>query len=329
MNSSIFIYSILSFIILILCAIFSYKLNLIDIPTKRKIHTKPTIYTGGIAISIAWVLSIIILDIPDNTLNNILSIGFLISIIGLIDDRYDLNVGGKLSLQIIPIFYLIIFQNLALDHLGNYIYFKLELGTFKIVFTLISVLFLINSFNYFDGLDGTLSFSTISVLSILFFLIPDQNVQYFLTILIIPLCIFLLFNFSILNLPKMFLGDSGSLLIGFVISFLLIYLANKDFAHPILLSWSVAIFVYEFLSINLIRLKNKKDVFKAGKDHLHHLIFAKSKSIFLTNFIMFSANIFLFTIGYLSFLFIGSITSLAVFILCFIIFFILRRDYLK
>ena len=272
MNSSIFIYSILSFIILILCAIFSYKLNLIDVPTKRKIHTKPTIYTGGIAISIAWVLSIIILDIPDNTLNNILSIGFLISIIGLIDDRYDLNVGGKLSLQIIPIFYLIIFQNLALDHLGNYIYFKLELGTFKIVFTLISVLFLINSFNYFDGLDGTLSFSTISVLSILFFLIPDQNVQYFLIILIIPLCIFLIFNFSILNLPKMFLGDSGSIFLGYFISINIIENYNVE-----KILYCEDIFLIMFLPgvdmsrLLVERIYNRKNPFIGDLNHIHHL----------------------------------------------------------
>ena len=62
----------------------------------------------------------------------------------------------------------------------------------------------------------------------------------------IPTLIFLFFNFSLLNFPKLFLGDSGSLLFGFLISFILIYAAKYNLTHPILLAWSVAIFVYEF-----------------------------------------------------------------------------------
>ena len=125
----------------------------------------------------------------------------------------------------------------------------------------------------------------------------------------------------------MFLGDSGSLLIGFIISFILIYLANKNLFHPILLSWSVVIFVYKFLSINIIRLKNKRDPFKAGKDHLHHAIFEKTNSLFLTNFFITSINIILFIIGYLSFTLINSLTSLIIFIIIFFVFLILRNQY--
>ena len=85
------------------------------------------------------------------------------SIIGFIDDKLNLNAGGKLSLQVIPIFYLIVFKNFTIINLGNYDYFTFNLGTFQMPFTLICVLFLINSFNYFDGMDGTLSFASISV----------------------------------------------------------------------------------------------------------------------------------------------------------------------
>src|SRR5210317_157529 len=107
-------------------------------------------------------------------------------------------------------------------------------------------------------MDGTLSSITISVLSILFFLNVNQEFRFFLVVISVPLMIFLFFNFSLLKLPKMFLGDSGSLLLGFVISFILIYAAKKDFIHPILLACSVAIFVYEFLSVNIIRIRNNK-----------------------------------------------------------------------
>ena len=325
MYNEIPIYFLLTFFLLFVCAKIGYALNLVDLPNKRKIHLKPTAYTGGIAIIISLLFALQAVDVFDKALSLILSISFLISLVGLIDDKFSLNTGGKLSLQIIPIFYLIIFENLTLNNIGAYNYFILELGSFSVPFTLLCVLFLTNAFNYFDGMDGTLSFTTISVLAILYFLIPDQNFQLFLIMILIPIGIFLCFNFSLLKLPKIFLGDSGSLLLGFIISFILIYLAKEKFIHPILLAWSVAIFVYEFLSINIIRLKNKQNPFKAGTDHLHHRLFEKNKSIFLTNFLISSFNVFLFTIGYLSFSFINELISLILFSAFFIIFLILRN----
>ena len=329
MTNAIIIYTIFCFLLLFVCAKISYEFYLVDLPNKRKFHRTATAYTGGIGISIIYIFAIFIFDISSNSLNIILSLGFLISIVGLIDDKFNLNVGGKLSLQIIPIFYLIVFENLSLSHIGDYSNFKLELGAFSIPFTLLSVLLLINAFNYLDGTDGTLGFSTMSVLIILYYLIPDQEKKLFLIVIIIPIFIFLFFNFALFRLPKMFLGDSGSLLIGFIISFTLIYLNTQNLVHPILLAWSVVVFVYEFLSINLIRLKNKKNPFQAGQDHLHHILFKKTKSIILTNFFITLMNIIFFIFGYLSFLLISPLTSLILFVFLFITFFFIRNKYRK
>ena len=133
MNISILIYIFFSFILLFLCGKLSYSLNLVDIPNKRKIHTQKTAYTGGIALSVILVFAIILFDSFNQSLSLILSIGFLISIVGLIDDKYNLNIGGKLSLQIIPIFYLIIFEKFSLYHIGNYDLLNLELGVFLLI----------------------------------------------------------------------------------------------------------------------------------------------------------------------------------------------------
>lgn len=327
MFNGLIIYVILSFLLLLSSAIISYKLNLLDIPNKRKKHSLPTSYTGGLALSLAYIFSIQIFNVVGDKLNLIISMAFLMAMIGFLDDKFKLNTGGKLSLQIIPIFYLIVVENINLYQIGDYYYFRLELNSFSIPFTILCVLFLINSFNYFDGLDGTLSFTTISVLSILYFLIDNKNTELFLLTILLPICIFLCFNFSLFNLPKMFLGDSGSLLLGFIIAFFLIYLANQKIIHPILLAWSIAIFVYEFLSINLIRLKNKKYIFRAGLDHLHHNLFKRNNSILLTNFLIFITNIILFIIGYAALKFISPLISLILFIFLFIIFFILRNNY--
>ena len=149
MYDKIISYAFIIFFLLLASALLSYKFNLVDIPSKRKIHTKPTAFTGGIIISIGYLIALQIFDFASNSLNLILSIGFLISIVGLIDDKYNLNTGGKLSLQVIPIFYLIVFENIKLTQIGDYEYFKLSLGSFATPFTLLCVLLLINSFNYF------------------------------------------------------------------------------------------------------------------------------------------------------------------------------------
>ena len=327
MSYEIIIYTLLSFILLLTCAKISYKYNLVDFPNNRKMHTEATAFTGGVALSLIFAISILLFEISNNIFNLILSMSFLMSITGFIDDKYNLNVGGKLSLQIFPIFYLIVFQNLTLNHLGDYGFFEIKSGSFSIPLTLICALFLINAFNYFDGVDGTLSFVSISVLSILYFLVPDQEFKFFLIIILIPICTFIFFNFSFFKLPKIFLGDSGSLLLGFIISFILIYLANQNIVHPILLAWSIAIFVYEFIAVNFIRLKNNQNPFKAGRDHLHHILLERTNSIFHTNLLISATNVILFIVGYLSYTFISPLISITLYIFLFFIFLILRNKY--
>ena len=329
MNNLIIIYLIISFILLFFLTKISYNLKLVDLPSSRKIHSKPTAYTGGIILSLVYLSSIEIFSISKQDLNLILSIGFLISIVGFVDDKYNLNIGGKLSLQIIPVIYLIIFQDLYLDNIGDYDFFNLDLGTFAIPFTLLSIILLINATNYFDGIDGILGTTFITVLCILYFLVSDYSFRLFLIIIIIPLSFFLFFNFSFFKLPKLFLGDGGSLLLGFILSFSLIYLEKKNLVHPILLAWSIAIFVFEFLSINIIRIKNNKKLFKAGNDHLHHLIFKSTKSIFLTNLYLNLIHIILFMIGYLTFVMFNALFSLVLFVFIFVIFLTLRNIYSK
>ena len=327
MNIFFVSYFALAFLLLFVCAKISYKLDLLDSPNQRKLHANPTAYTGGVALSLIYLISLKLFNFNSADLNLIVSISFLISIVGLIDDKFKLNTGGKLSLQILPIFYLIFIEKIFLSNIGDYSYFKINLESFSAPFSLLCVLLLINAFNYFDGIDGSLGFTTISVIAILYFLVPEINDKLFLITVFIPLVIFLIFNFSLFSLPKLFLGDSGSLMLGFLISLSLIHYASQNIVHPILLAWSVVIFVYEFLSLNILRIKNKKNIFNAGLDHLHHRLYKKTNSIFLSNFYLVFINIFLFLIGYISFVFISSLISLILFISLFVIFYQIRKNY--
>ena len=322
-------YLTIGFILFLICAKISYKFNLLDIPNQRKLHAHPTAYTGGIVLSLIYLLSLKLFNFNSANLSLIVSLSFLISIVGLIDDKFKLNIGGKLSLQILPIFYLIFIEKIYLNNIGYYTYFKTDLESFSGPFSLLCVLFLINAFNYFDGIDGSLSFTTISVIAIIYFLVPEINDKLFLITILLPIVIFLCFNFSLFNLPKLFLGDSGSLMLGFLISLILIYFANEKIIHPILLAWSVVIFVYEFLSLNITRIIIKKNIFNAGLDHLHHKLYKKTNSILLTNFYLMLINIFLFLIGYSTFVFINPLASLIMFASLFPIFYQIRKSYLN
>ena len=70
------IYSLLTFIILFLVAIISYKVNLLDIPNERKIHLKPTAFTGGLGISISYLIAIMFFEFGSNNLTLVVSMGF-------------------------------------------------------------------------------------------------------------------------------------------------------------------------------------------------------------------------------------------------------------
>lgn len=81
------IYSLISFLLFFICAKISYKLNFVDLPSKRKIHSKSTAYTGGIIISIIFLIALELFDLfnfSNNNLNLIISIAFLISLVGKI-----------------------------------------------------------------------------------------------------------------------------------------------------------------------------------------------------------------------------------------------------
>ena len=114
MTIQLSIYFLFSFIVILIITKLSYKLNLVDFPNKRKIHKSPVAFTGGISLCVCIFISNYMFIFDFKELNSILSMSTLIALIGLLDDKYNLNIGGKLSLLVIPIFYLVIFENIYL-----------------------------------------------------------------------------------------------------------------------------------------------------------------------------------------------------------------------
>jgi len=298
--------------------------GLLDIPNQRKIHIDATPYTGGIILALTYLFIIFITDFENKYLNQILSYGFIISLTGLIDDRYHVRPGTKLLLQTIPIFFLID-QNLYLTNLGNYIIFgNLELGSVERIFTFLCCLLLINAFNYNDGIDGLAAVIAITVLisfSLFLFILGNKSDSNNLFIILTPILIFLIFNFGLLSNFKVFLGDSGSNLLGFIIAFIAIYIFNENGVHPAIIIWPLAYIVYEFLSVTIFRIIKNTGTFKPGKDHLHYEIINVFKlRPFYSFLIILTLNIFLILIGSYVFFKFGQDISILLFIFFFIIY---------
>ena len=117
-----------------------------------------------------------------------------------------------------------------ISYIGNFYFLgEIYLGEFSLFVTLVSIIFLINASNYADGCDGNLALQTLSIL-ILIIVFTEAKLPQINELVIyisIVLIVFLLFNLSFFKLPKIFLGDSGSMAIGYFVAFLL-YISIKS-----------------------------------------------------------------------------------------------------
>ena len=307
----------------------SRYLKYFDKPNKRGIHRIPIINTGGLIIYLIFLTVISQAEFNYN-IELIVSIGFFVCLTGFIDDRINLNPSNKILLLIIPSIYLIL-EGISISDLGEYEYLGiLELGKFKIPFLLLAIGLLINATNYIDGIDGLLLIFFLSCLIYYIFLIDDAK-----TISLLKFFVAASFLNLILNLLpsknkfKVFSGDSGSLFIGFFLSFITIELYSGFNIHPAILIWPLWYPVYDFLFVSINRLINKKSIFKADNTHLHHILNNKFNGNRMLPLILFClTNSSIIFLGY-KISEISKLLSLSIFIIGFIFFTIMRFFLLK
>ncbi len=302
------------------------KLNIIDKPNSRKIHKNETINISGVVIY-SYLFLVVANTEFSYLIEQIIVAGFIVVLIGFIDDRKEIKPLTKIFFLLFPSCYLIL-NGFELNNLGTYEYLNtFQLGKASIIFTILAVILLINSINYIDGVDGLLIGYTITALLYFYFLSDKQNQfnQIFL-IFVYILIISLIFNF----LParsgyKTFLGDSGSLFIGFFISFIMIFLFKYQNIHPAFLIWACWLPVYDFLYVTFNRIKKKIHFSDPDKSHFHHHIFKYFSNNHFKTFLFINIfNIILIIIGYFVCLYIGKLYSVLLFVLSFLVFIIMR-----
>ena len=206
---------------------------------------------------------------------------FLLLILGVYDDLFHLSPVKRLIFQLIAII-VVINSGLNIASLDSH-GFQFNLGIFSMVFTILCMLALINSYNFIDGLDGFCSMSfLISIISLHFYTNSsiDDNILFY--IISINVVLFLFFNFNLFNIGKSFLGDNGSTSLGFILGFYLIYLYNNNKIEAFDIPWFLAVPIFDFCRVTIYRILNKISPTQPGLIHLHHVIHQKIPNKFLT-----------------------------------------------
>ncbi len=293
MNSLIFFFVFLFLLNLIIYFNFlkiSQYFNLYDLPnSSRKIHKKKISLLGGVIFFLnifCLLIYLIIFKIKnifyyDN--NFIISFFipiFFVFLIGLYDDKYTLKAEFKLFFVGILMFVILhidnslVVQNLYFSSLDR----SINLGVMSIPFTILCFLLFMNALNMFDGTNLQVGIYFFIVLIFIFF---KDSFQILSLIILFPLVTFLFLNFY----NRSFLGDNGSLLIAYLISYLIIKTYNNE--HSIFSIEEIFILMMlpgvDMFRLFIERIYNKRNPFKPDNKHIHHFLLKKynSKKTFL------------------------------------------------
>ena len=299
---SIALSGVLNWIILYITKKYSFKKS--SLINEKRLVNKNTPPLGGVASAAAFFISVNFLGDADYNFIIIGGFSLLISILGSIDDFFNLSWKIKLFFQSIfvamPIIYLNIFLNI--ESLLN-----LDLNnSFNFLISVLWVILIINSINFIDNMDGLAVVVTGSICyqSILLTYSLNQNKLTDLSVVLL----FVILGFFIYNFPpaKLYLGDSGSLFIGFCLGFLSILFtwnSEQDYLlsyalSPVLLFFTIPLL--DFLVIMWHRISNGISPTQGGTDHISHRLLAKgfSEKQVLFLFFIFSALNFVLILGY-------------------------------
>ena len=255
------------------------NIGLVDKPNTRKLHTGAVPLVGGISICICVAQFIAYKpDIIPNSQIYLASI-MLLTLVGALDDKFDLSFKVRLSIQAALSVYMIYFADIQLISLGNMFGFgDVNLGWFGCIVTIIAVIGAINAFNMVDGIDGLLgglSIVTFSGLAILLNVDKEWGLAYLCIVFIVALIPYIFMNLGILGRErKVFMGDAGSMMIGFTVIWLLLGVSQNEttsLMRPVTALWLIAVPLMDMAAIMIRRVRRGDSPFKPDREHLHHI----------------------------------------------------------
>ena len=252
----------------------------LDIPDKRKVHKNPIPRLGGLGIYAGFLLGYMLFGHQSIQMNSVLIGGVIIIITGMIDDikpipaKYKF-LGQAAAAAIIPLYGGIVLKDVSF--FGIYI----DFGILSYPITIFFILGVINCMNLIDGLDGlagcigSIYFLTIGIISLV--LHNTSGLDSVLTFIMLGSTLgFLFHNF---NPASIFMGDSGSMFLGYMIAVIaLLGYKNVTFTSVIVPIFLLAIPILDTFFAILRRFINHKPISMPDKNHLHHQFLKKNFS---------------------------------------------------
>ena len=274
-------------------------------PNGRTSHCIPTPTFGGIAVFIGFVLAMILVSGSHSIFEQryIFAALIIIFFIGVKDDILVIDPLKKLAGQIIAAAILVLFANIRIaDLYGIFLIDQLPYMV-SLLITVFVFIVIINGFNLIDGIDGLASGVGIVatlVFALWFWKIDDIPYTILCFSFTGSLAAFFLYNvFGREN--KIFLGDTGSMLIGFILSILVCHFLQEEAvaprkaavpAAPAVVIGILIIPLFDSLRVFVLRISNGRSPFKADKQHLHHRLLQLGFSHLKATLILLSVNIF-------------------------------------
>lgn len=271
----------------------SRRKNLMDEPGLRSSHLRKIPNLGGIAIfySISICASVFAYELFDSYKFLFASLVILLYI-GVMDDIVVMRAYKKLVAQILVSALIVLGSDVRIRNLFG-LFGIYELNYFlSVVFSIVTFIILINAFNLIDGIDGLAgSYSVVcsAMFGISYFRLGEYNYPLVVLSAVIIGCVvaFLYYNLSNFRSKKIFMGDTGSMVLGFLLAFTAIcfidIFIDKQIkgvpryhlqSAPVVAVAILILPIVDTLNVILIRLANKKSPFEADKNHIHHKLLA-------------------------------------------------------
>lgn len=253
----------------------AFQIGAVDHPDKRRVNKNimPTI--GGLAIFLSYFLSVYFLQpISHEIVYPIVISASIIIVTGILDDIIEISPKSKVLGIVIASLVVYFYADISMNMITIPFVGEVEFGILSLPITLIWILAITNSINLIDGLDGLASgisiiaLTTMSIIS--FFFLPEEGVHIFIQIFTLVCAIigFLPYNF---NPAKIYLGDTGALFLGFMISIFSLYgLKNVTIISLIIPITILGIPITDTIYAMLRRKLNKMPISSADKHHMHH-----------------------------------------------------------
>ena len=264
----------------------------LDIPNKRKVHSKPMPRLGGLAIFLGFLFGYMLFGEPSSTMNSILIGSFIIVLTGAIDDIKPLKASVKFAAQLMAAIVVTCYGKLLIQDITAFGHY-LDLNIFAYPITIFFILGCLNCINLIDGLDGlsagisSIYFATIGIISII---MGKNGLDFVLTFIMLGSVLgFLVHNF---HPASIFAGDSGSLFMGFMIAVIaLLGFKSVTLTSLIIPLLILAIPILDTVFAIIRRLLKGEKISKPDKSHLHHQLLNKNFSHRTTVLIIYGIDI--------------------------------------